>query len=74
VLRTAVPPGSLSDLLLTAGMRVLWGEVAAIDGLLDDERFFGLFRELFDPLRDGRRSRSKRICGRCSEIPLWTWV
>src|SRR3954454_21426016 len=48
VLRTVGPPGSLFELLLPAGMRVLSGELAAVDRLLDDERFFGPFRAFFD--------------------------
>ena len=40
VLRTAGPRGSLFELLLPAGMRVLSGELAEIDVLLDDARFF----------------------------------
>jgi len=45
----------LFELLLPAGMRVLSGELAAIDGLLDDKRFFGPFRAFFDPT-EGRPS------------------
>jgi hypothetical protein len=37
VLRTVGPPGSLFELLLPAGMRVLTGELAEIDAVLDDE-------------------------------------
>jgi hypothetical protein len=44
VLRTVGPQGSLFELLLPARMRVLSGEPTDIDGLLDDERFFGPFR------------------------------
>src|SRR5215204_6707791 len=55
VLRTVGPQGSLFELLLPAGMRVLSGELAAIDRLLDDERFFGPFRGFFDPT-EGRPS------------------
>jgi transposase, IS5 family len=55
VLRTVGPQGSLFELLLPAGMRVLSGELAAIDGLLDDKRFFGPFRAFFDPT-EGRPS------------------
>ena len=43
------------ELLLPAGMRVLSGELAAVDRLLDDERFFGPFRAFFDPT-EGRPS------------------
>jgi IS5 family transposase len=42
-------------LLLPAGMRVLSGELAGIDALLDDARFFGPFRAFFDP-SEGRPS------------------
>jgi IS5 family transposase len=55
VLRTVGPQGSLFELLLPAGMRVLSGELAAVDALLDDERFFGPFRPFFDPT-EGRPS------------------
>jgi IS5 family transposase len=55
VLRTVGPQGSLFEVLLPAGMRVLSGELAAIDGLLDDERFFAPFRVFFDPT-EGRPS------------------
>ena len=44
VLRTVGPQGSLFELLLPPGMRVLSGELADVDALLDDERFFGPFR------------------------------
>jgi IS5 family transposase len=39
----------LFELLLPAGMRVLSGELAEIDALLDDRRFFVPFRSFFDP-------------------------
>jgi IS5 family transposase len=55
MLRTVGPQGSLFELLLPAGMRVLSGEVAAVDVLLDDKRFFGPFRGFFDP-SEGRPS------------------
>ncbi|MFN0090011.1 MAG: ISNCY family transposase [Acidimicrobiales bacterium] len=38
------------ELLLPAGMRVLSGELAEIDAVLDDPRFFGPFRPFFSPL------------------------
>ena len=44
MLRTVGPQGSLFELLLPAGMRVLSGELAEIDVLLDDERYFVPFR------------------------------
>jgi IS5 family transposase len=47
VLRTLGPQGSLFELLLPAGMRVLSGELAEVDALLDDARFFGPFRPFF---------------------------
>ena len=50
MLRTVGPQGSLFELLLPAGMRVLSGELAEVDALLDDERFFGPFRPFFDPV------------------------
>ena len=55
MLRTVGPQGSLFELLLPSGMRVLSGELAEIDALLDDRRFFVPFRAFFDP-REGRPS------------------
>ena len=55
MLRTVGPQGSLFELLLPAGIRVLSGELATVDGLLDDKRFFGPFRGFFDPT-EGRPS------------------
>jgi len=55
VLRIVGPQGSLFELWLPAGMRVLSGELAEIDRLLDDRRYFGPFREFFDQ-REGRPS------------------
>jgi transposase, IS5 family len=55
VLRTVGPQGSLFELVLPPGMRVLSGELAAIDALLDDKAFFGPFRAFFDPT-EGRPS------------------
>lgn len=55
MLRTVGPQGSLFELLLPAGMRVLLGELAEIDVLLEDERFFKPFRRFFDPV-EGRPS------------------
>jgi transposase, IS5 family len=49
VFRTVGPSGSLFELLLPAGLRVLSGELAEIDALLDDRRVFVPFREFFDP-------------------------
>jgi len=45
----------LFELLLPAGVRVLSGELAEIDRLLDDRRFFGPFREFFNAT-EGRPS------------------
>jgi len=45
----------LFELLLPAGMRVLSGELAEIDVLLDDRRYFRPFRPFFDPT-EGRPS------------------
>jgi IS5 family transposase len=45
----------LFELLLPAGMRVLSGELAEVDRLLDDRRLFGPFRAFFDP-SEGRPS------------------
>src|SRR6266508_4681692 len=55
MLRTVGPQGSLFELLLPAGMRVLSGELAKIDTVLDDERLFAPFRPFFDPV-EGRPS------------------
>ncbi len=55
MLRTVGPQGSLFELLLPAGMRVLSGELAEIDTLLDDRRLFVPFRSFFDPT-EGRPS------------------
>ncbi|MGH3803796.1 MAG: transposase, partial [Pseudonocardiaceae bacterium] len=55
MLRTVGPQGSLFELLLPAPMRVLSGELAEIDVLLDDVRFFRPFRPFFDPV-EGRPS------------------
>jgi transposase, IS5 family len=55
VLRTVGPQGSLFELLLPAGMRVLSGELAEVDRLLDDGRLFGPFCAFFDP-SEGRPS------------------
>jgi IS5 family transposase len=45
----------LFELLLPPGMRVLSGELAAVDRLLDDRRLFVPFRAFFD-LTEGRPS------------------
>lgn len=55
MLRTVGPQGSLFELLLPAGMRVLSGELAEVDALMDDRRLFGPFRPFFDPT-EGRPS------------------
>ena len=55
VFRIVGPQGSLFELFLPAGMRVLSGELAEIDVLLDDQRFFAPFRSFFDPT-EGRPS------------------
>lgn len=62
MLRTLGAPGSLFELLLPAGMRVLSGELAEIDRLLDDERFFVPFGVHFH-----------RVEGRPS-IPIETYL
>ncbi len=54
-MRTVGPQGSLFELLLPAGMRVLSGELAEVDRLLDDRRLFVPFRGFFDPT-EGRPS------------------
>lgn len=55
MLRMLGPQGSLFELLLPPGMRVLSGELAEIDALLDDPGFFEPFRPFFSPT-DGRPS------------------
>lgn len=55
MLRTVGPQGSLFELLLPSGMRVLSGELAEIDALLDDRRFFVPFGPFFDR-HEGRPS------------------
>jgi transposase, IS5 family len=55
VLRTVGPQGSLFELLLPPGMRVLSGELAEVDRVLDDRRLFGPFGVFFDR-REGRPS------------------
>jgi transposase, IS5 family len=55
MLRTVGPQGSLFELLLPAGMRVLSGDLAKVDKLLDDARLFAPFRAFFDPV-EGRPS------------------
>jgi transposase, IS5 family len=55
VLRTVGPQGSLFELLLPPGMRVLSGELAEVDRLLEDARLFMPFRAFFDP-SEGRPS------------------
>ena len=62
MLRTVGPPGSLFELLLPAGMRVLSGELAEIDSELDDRVFMAPFKAFFDPSQ-GRPS-----------IPMETYV
>ena len=62
MLRTVGPQGSLFELLLPPGMRVLSGELAQIDVLLDDERFFGPFRPFFS------------VCEGRPSIPIETYL
>ena len=62
MLRTVGPTGSLFELLLPPGMRVLSGELEEIDVLLDDARFFQPFRKHFSP-----------VAGRPS-IPIETYL
>ena len=62
MLRTVGPPGSLFELLLPAGMRVLTGELAEIDAVFDDARFFAPFVGYFH-----------RVEGRPS-IPMETYL
>jgi hypothetical protein len=50
----------LFELLWPPGMRVLSGELAAVDRLLDDRRLFVPFRAFFDPTGVGLRFRSRR--------------
>ena len=46
MLRMLGPQGSLFELFLPAGMQVLSGELAEIDAILDDPRFFVATRPL----------------------------
>ena len=62
MLRTVGPQGSLFELLLPAGMRVLAGELAGVDATLDDPVFLAPFKAFFDPT-EGRPS-----------IPMETYV
>ena len=55
MLRTVGPPGSLFELLLPAGMRVLSGELAEIDAVLDRPVLLDPFKAFFDPTK-GRPS------------------
>ena len=62
MLRTVGPPGSLFELLLPAGLRVLSGELLQVDAVLDDPVFLVPFKAFFDP-SEGRPS-----------IPMETYV
>ena len=55
MLRMLGPQGSLFELFLPPGMRVLSGELAKIDAVLDDPRFFAPFIPFFSRT-DGRPS------------------
>ena len=61
MLRTIGSQGSLFELFLPPGMRVLTGELAEIDALLDDERLFRPFRVFSTRVGVGHRFRWKRI-------------
>ena len=65
--RTVGPQGSLFELLLPPGMRVLCGELAEIDLVLDDDRFFSPFRSFSIRPRGARRARWRRICASGAE-------
>ena len=60
--RTVGAQGSLFELLLPPGMRVLRGQLAEIDLVLDDDRFFSPFRSFSIQPRGARRPRWRRIC------------
>ena len=47
MLRILAPQGSLFELFLPAGMRVLSGELAAVDRVLDDKGLLGPFGLVF---------------------------
>jgi len=61
VLRTDRSARLVVRVALPAGMRVLSGELADIDILLDDARLFDPFRAFFDP--GARRARSRPTYG-----------
>ena len=63
VLRNVGPQGSLFELLLPPGMRVLSGELAEVDRLVDDRRLFVPFGEFFDPSEGWPSIPTRRICG-----------
>ena len=62
MLRIVGPQGSLFELFLPVGMRVLSGELAEVDAVLDDPVFMAPFKAFFDP-SEGRPS-----------IPMETYV
>ncbi len=63
MLRTVGPRGSLFELLLPIGLRVLSGELADVDAVLDDWVFMGRLRRFSIRRRGGRRSRWKLMFG-----------
>lgn len=63
MLRTVGPQGSLFELLLPPGMRVLSGELADVDALLEMSGSSGRSGRSSIRRRVVRRSRSTRIYG-----------
>ena len=64
MLRTVCVRPTLWEAMLPPEALVMPPELAAVDVLLDDPRFFEPFRRWFDPTfgRVGRRFRWRRIC------------
>ena len=63
VLRTVGDQPTLWESLLPAEALVMPAELAAVDAVLDDARFFEPYRRFFHARWGGRRSRSRRTCG-----------
>ena len=69
VLRTISPQPTLWDSILPECCLGLPGDLAEIDELLDDERFFDPFRPFFDPVI-GRPSIPMETYLRMMSVPL----
>jgi IS5 family transposase len=63
MLRTVGDQPTLWETLLPAQALVMPAELARVDALLGDERFFEPFRPFSMPVSGGRRSRWRPICG-----------